>query len=325
MARRGGWTRLGRKRFRYVDSEGRVIDDADQLERIRDLVIPPAWTDVWISPKAGAKLQATGTDAAGRRQYLYHPSFRAAQERAKFDRLLHFAESLPTLRARTEQHLRLGPYEEEWACAIAVSLVNKAWFRVGSDRHTRVSRTYGITTLTKRHVTVSGAEIEFCFRTKNRKLVKRTIESAPLARGVRALIDVERGARLFRFEREGKMVNLTGRMLNEYIGEQLGDGFTAKDFRTWGGTLLAASELAKQGPTTNEREATRVLARVMRTVGDELGNTPAVARESYVSPTVVELYRTGRTIDDYRRRTRRPARMSADERALLRMLRSAAR
>ncbi len=121
------------------------------------------------------------------------------------------------------------------------------------------------------------------------------------------------------------MVNLTGRMLNEYIGEQLGDGFTAKDFRTWGGTLLAASELAKQGPTTNEREATRVLARVMRTVGDELGNTPAVARESYVSPTVVELYRTGRTIDDYRRRTRRPARMSADERALLRMLRSAAR
>ena len=147
----------------------------------------------------------------------------------------------------------MGPYEQDWACAIAVSLVNKAWFRVGSDRHTRASRTYGITTLTKRHVTVSGAEIEFCFRTKNRKLVKRTIESAPLARGVRALVRVEKGARLFRFEREGEMVNLTARMLNEYIGEQLGNGFTAKDFRTWGGTLLAALGARQAGPG-GERE-----------------------------------------------------------------------
>ena len=324
MSRRGGWRRLGRKRFRYVDSKGRAIEDAEQLERIRGLVIPPAWTDVWISANAGAKLQATGTDAAGRRQYLYHASFRAAQERAKFDRLLHFAESLPTLRARTEQHLRLGPYERDWACAIAVSLVNRAWFRVGSDRHARASRTYGITTLTKRHVTVSGAEIEFCFRTKNRKLVKRTIESAPLARGVRALVRAEDGARLFRFEREGEMVNLTARMLNEYIGEQLGNGFTAKDFRTWGGTLLAAAELAKHGPAASESEATRVLARVMKTVAAELGNTPAVTRDSYVSPTVVEHYLAGCTIDDFRRKTRRPARMTADERALLRLLRSAA-
>ena len=325
MSRRGGWRRLGRKRFRYVDSQGRAIDDAEQLERIRSLVIPPAWTDVWISPNAGAKLQATGTDAAGRRQYLYRASFRAAQERAKFDRLLHFAESLPTLRARTERDLRLGPYERDWVCAIAVSLVDRAWFRVGSDRHTRASRTYGITTLTKRHVTISGAEVAFCFRTKNRKLVKRTIESAPLARGVRTLVGVENGARLFRFERDGEMVNLTARMLNEYIGEQLGNGFTAKDFRTWGGTLIAAAALAKQGPAANESGATRVLGRVMRTVADELGNTPAVALSSYVSPTIVEHYLAGRTIDDFRRKTRRPARMTADERGLLRLLRSASR
>jgi hypothetical protein len=156
MARRGGWKRLGRRRFRYVDSRGRSITDEEQLDRIRNLVIPPAWTDVWISPKAGAKLQATGVDAAGRRQYIYHPSFRAAQERAKFERLLRFAESLPALRAHTAQDLRLGPYERDWACAIAVGLVNHGWFRVGSERHARASRTYGITTLTKRHVTVSG-------------------------------------------------------------------------------------------------------------------------------------------------------------------------
>ena len=188
MTRRGGWSRLGRKRFRYVDSRGRRIEDEDALERIRSLVIPPAWQDVWISPNAGAKLQATGVDAAGRRQYLYDPDFRAAQERAKFERLLHFAKSLPTLRARTREHIRLGPYEREWACAIAVTLVNHAWFRVGSDRHARTSRTYGITTLTKRHVTISGDEIQFSFRGKNSKLVRRAVENKALARELRELV-----------------------------------------------------------------------------------------------------------------------------------------
>jgi len=325
MARRGGWKRLGRRRFRYVDSRGRSITDEEQLDRIRSLVIPPAWTDVWISPKAGAKLQATGVDAAGRRQYIYHPSFRAAQERAKFERLLHFAESLPALRAHTAQDLRLGPYERDWACAIAVGLVNHGWFRVGSERHARASRTYGITTLTKRHVSVSGNDVELRFRTKNKKLVRRRVENASLAGGLRSLVDLENGARLFRFERDGEIVDLTAPMLNEYIGEHLGNGFTAKDFRTWGGTLLAAVELAKRGPPESETEAKRVLARVMRKVAQELGNTPAVARASYVSPAVVEHFLAGSTIDEFRRKSPRPARLRADERALLRLLRSDAR
>lgn len=325
MARRGGWRRLGRRRFRYVDSRGRAITDEEQLERIRSLVIPPAWTDVWISPNASAKLQATGTDAAGRRQYIYHPSFRAARERTKFERLLHFAESLPALRARTAQDLRLGPYERDWACALAVGLVNHGWFRVGSERHTRASRTYGITTLTKRHVSVSGTDVELRFRTKNKKLVRRKVESASLARGLRSLVGLQNGARLFRFEQEGEVVNLTAPMLNEYIGEHLGNGFTAKDFRTWGGTLLAAVDLARHGPLESETEAKRALARVMRKVAQELGNTPAVARASYVSPAVVEHYLAGRTIDDFRRKSSRPARLRADERALLRLLRSDAR
>ena len=180
-------------------------------------------------------MQATDVDAAGRRQYIYHPSFRAAQERAKFERLLHFAEALPALRAHTAQDLRLGPYEREWACAIAVGLVNQGWFRVGSERHAHESRTYGITTLTKRHVSVSGEQIELRFRTKNKTLVRRKLESASLARGLRALVRLEDGARLFRFERDGEIVNLTAPVLNAYIGEHLGNGFTAKDFRTWGG------------------------------------------------------------------------------------------
>ncbi|MGH3109411.1 MAG: DNA topoisomerase IB [Gaiellaceae bacterium] len=326
MPRRGGWRRLGRRRFRYVDSKGHPIEDETALERIGDLAIPPAWEDVWISPNAGAKLQATGVDAAGRRQYLYHADFRAGQERAKFDRLLHFAKSLPALREATSRHLRLGPYERDWACAIAVTLVNHAWFRVGTDRHARTSRTYGITTLTKRHVTISGDEIRFSFRGKNRKRIVRTVGNATLAREVARLVELQNGARLFRYERDGETFNLTSAMLNEYLGEHLGNGFTAKDFRTWGGTLLAAVELGGHGPPESEAQANRVLAAVMRKVGDELGNTAAVARGSYVSPVVVDHYRAGRTIEDFRPKPgSRTARLRADEVALLRMLRSKTR
>jgi DNA topoisomerase-1 len=323
MARRGGWRRLGRKRFRYVDAHGRTIEDEEQLERVNALAIPPAWMDVWISPNPGAKLQATGVDAAGRTQYLYHESYRAAQERAKFERLLHFATSLPDLRAQTTRHLRLGPYERDWACALAVGLVNKAWFRVGSDRHSRRSRTHGVTTLTKRHVSVSGDEVEFCFRTKNRRLVRRTIESAPLARGVRDLLALPNGSRLFRFERDGELSNLSAPVLNDYLAQHLGNGFTAKDFRTWGGSLLAAAELARCGPPANEAEAKRVLSGVMRKVGEELGNTAAVARDSYVSPAVVAHFRAGRTIADYRAGNGAGLpRLTSDEQALVRLLRS---
>ena len=297
--------------------------DEERLERVRALAIPPAWRDVWISPNPRADLQATGVDAAGRRQYLYSDRYCAAREKEKFDRLLRFAQRLPALRAQTDRHLRLGPYELEWACAIAVGIVNKAWFRVGSDRHTRAARTYGVTTLTKRHVEIRGDEIRFVFRTKNRALVRRTLRSVRLARELDRLLALE-GSRVFRFERDGEIANLTGRLLNGYIGDHLGNGFTAKDFRTWGGSLVAAVELARHGPADGEAEATRVLGRVMRKVAGELGNTPAVARASYVSPAVVNAYLEGRTLEDYRRRSGRgPARLSADERALVRLLRAA--
>ena len=277
---------------------------------------------MWISPNPGARLQATGIDAAGRKQYLYHARYRAARERAKFERLLLFAKGLPRFRARTTRHVRLGPYEPEWACAIAIGLINKAWFRVGSDHHARRSRTYGVTTLTRRHVTVSDDEVTFCFRAKNRKLVRRTLRSAVLARGVTELLELK-GSRLFRFDRDGELVNLTSGLLNEYLGEHLGNGFTAKDFRTWGGTLLAAVELERRGPPSNDGEARRSLAAVMRKVGDELGNTPAVARESYVSPVVVEHYRVGLILDHFRSENgARRRHLTVDEQALVAMLRA---
>ena len=258
MARRGGWRRLGRRRFRYVDSRGRQVTDEDALERIRGLAIPPAWTDVWISPNAGARLQATGTDAAGRRQYLYHERYRAAQEREKFERLLRFGARLPALRSRLARDLRLGPYEQEWACALALRLVNKAWFRVGSDRHARASRTYGITTLTKRHLTLSGDEIAFCFRGKNRRLVRHTLRNASLARELSALVDLPGGARLFRFEREGELANLTAPLLNEYIADGLTDALTTDLAQ-----LRAVRVISRQSamPYKNARKPARELAR----------------------------------------------------------------
>ncbi len=325
VARRGGWRRLGTKRFRYVTASGEEVCDEEQLERIQALVIPPAWREVWISSNPRARVQATGVDAAGRKQYRYHASFRAAQDRAKYEQLLDFAKALPDLRATTTRHLRDAAHDRDWTCALAVGLVNKTWFRVGSDRHTRRSRTYGVTTLTKRHASVDGDEVEFCFRAKNRRLVRRTIRNAALARGVARLLDLPGGGRLFRYERDGELVALTADELNEYLAENMGDGFTAKDFRTWGGTLLAASELARRGASEDERESKRTIAAVMRSVGEELGNTAAVARESYVSPAVIDAYLDGRTLEDYRRATRRPPRLSRDERALVRLLRAAAR
>jgi DNA topoisomerase-1 len=200
-------------------------------------------------------------------------------------------------------------------------VINKAWFRVGSDRHARNSRTYGVTTLTKRHVTVEDDEIRFCFRAKNRRLVRRSIVSPKLADAFTVLLELPGRGRLFRYGRDGDLTNLTSAVLNAYLEEHLGEGFTAKDFRTWGGTLLAATELERRGVASSESDARRTLAAVMRKVGSELGNTPAVARGSYVSPVVVAQYLTGRTLADYRSRNGSSRRhLSASEAALVELL-----
>ena len=328
MARRGGWTRKGSAgRFRYYDARGNRITDDAKLERIHKLVIPPAWRDVWISPRAGAKLQATGIDAAGRRQYLYHPAYRAEREQAKYDKLIRFAEHLPTLRAAMAEHLALDPFERDRVCALAVRLINLGWFRVGSERYVRESNTFGITTLTKRHVEVRGSRLTFRFPAKHRVWVRTALVDAELAAALKQLLELPGRGRLFRYRADGELHNLTSRRLNDYIHAHLGDEFSAKDFRTWGGTLLAAIQLAERGPVESPTEAKRVVAAVMRTVGEGLGNTPAVARASYVSPAVVEQYLDGRTLDDFRPRhlrvvSARDIGLELEEQALLSLLRS---
>jgi DNA topoisomerase I len=328
MPRKGGWRREGsRGRFRYVDARGNRITDADKLARIKALVIPPAWKDVWISPNPAAKLQATGVDAAGRRQYLYHSAFRAQQEQMKFDKLIRFAERLPDLRAAMVEHMDHEELDRERVSAVATRLINSGWFRVGSERYARESRTFGITTLRKNHVKVRGDRIAFHFRGKHKTVIRTTLVDEDLADAMKELLALPGDRRLFRYEYEGSLCTLTGARLNDYVREYLGEEFTAKDFRTWGGTLIAAIEFAERGPAETEAQAKRVIPAVMRRVGAELGNTPAVARSSYVSPAVIAQYLDGTTIEDFRPRHlrvvgSRDTGLDPEEQALLSLLRS---
>jgi len=328
MSRRGGWRREGsRGHFRYVDARGNRIADDEKLERIRTLVIPPAWKDVWISPRPSAKLQATGVDAAGRKQYLYHPSFRAQQEQAKFDRLISFAQRLPDLRAAMAEHMDKDVLDREQVSAIATRLINSGWFRVGTERYAKESRTFGITTLRKNHVRVRGQRISFRFHGKHRSVIRTTLVDAELAGALNELLALQGGPRLFRYAWDGGLCALTGARLNDYVRTYLGEEFTAKDFRTWGGTLIAAVELAERGPAETEPAARRTVTAVMRRVGAELGNTPAVARSSYVSPAVIDQYLDGTTIEDFRPRHlrivgARDLGLDLEEQALLSLLRS---
>jgi len=327
VARKRGWTRVGaRRHFRYLDGRGKRITDSAKLERIQELAIPPAWKEVWISPRPTAKLQATGVDAAGRRQYLYHEDYRAAQEEAKFHKLVRFADALPAFREAMSKHIELAPMAPEWTCAVAVRLINLGWFRVGDDRYVKAHKTFGITTLRRSHVRVRGSRIAFRFRAKHRIWVRTAVVDTELAQAMRELLDT-RGSRLFRYRLEDEIYNLSARRLNDYIAEFMGEEFTAKDFRTWGGTLVAAVALAERRPAESATEAKRTVAAVMRIVGERLGNTPAVARASYVSPAVVEQYLEGRTIDDFRPRHLRVVRaretgLNPEEQALVSLLRS---
>jgi DNA topoisomerase I len=325
---RRGWRREGSSgRFRYVDAGGKRITDEEKLARIQSLVIPPGWKEVWISASPGAKLQATGIDAAGRKQYLYHARFRAERDQQKFDRLIRFAERLPELRAAMSEHMDNDSLDRERVSAIATRLINRGWFRVGTERYAKESRTFGITTLRKKHVHVRGNRIAFDFTAKHRTLVRTTLVDSELADAIKDLLALPRGQRLFRYEWEGGLCALTGAKLNTYVRAYLGDEFTAKDFRTWGGTLIAAISLAERGVADTETEAKRAVSAVMKRVGKELGNTPAVARSSYVSPAVIDQYLDGTTIEDFRPSHlrvvgARDLGLDPEEQALLSLLRS---
>ena len=330
MPRKGGWSRRGSKSrgFRYFDARGREVTDAAALERIDNLRIPPAWREVWISPRANAKLQATGLDKAGRRQYLYHADFRAQQEQAKYDKLIRFGEKLPEIRTAMAEHMDGEHLDRERVSAIALRLINLGWFRPGSERYAKESKTYGITTLRKTHVNVRGQRIALSFRAKHKVWVRTALVDAELAAALKELIALKGGGRLFRYANgDGKFVALTERRLNEYVQTYMGEEFTVKDFRTWGGTLLAAIGLAERAAAQSETQAKKAVAAVCRSVAEKLGNTPAVCRASYISPAVIDQYMEGRTLDDFRPQhlrvvSARDTGLDLEEQALLSLLRS---
>jgi DNA topoisomerase I len=295
-----GFTRVRHGRgFGYRDTRGEPLTDPEQLARIRALVIPPAWRDVWICPWPNGHLQAVGTDDAGRRQYLYHEQFRAQQEQAKHEHVREVARALPELRAHVATDLAGRGLSRSRVTACAVRLLDLGFFRVGSDRHTRVSETYGLTTMLREHVACGRGEITFGYPAKGGTEIVRALVDDQALDVVRRLLRRPRGGeRLLAYWERGGWHDLHGGDLNEALRRLSGTDITAKDFRTWHATVLAAvalavtAEAARATPAARRRQASRAV----REVSHYLGNTPAVCRASYIDPSVFEQFEQGRTI-----------------------------
>lgn len=319
ILRRGAKTRG----FHYEDATGRPLRDRALLTRIDALRVPPAWTDVHIARNPRAAIQAWGFDARGRRQYRYHPRAAERGQLRKYYRVRELGQRLPRIRRQLHRDTRARSPGRDFVAAVVVRLISEGFFRPGSERSTRENRTFGITTLRKTHVRVEGDCVYFRYVGKGRIRQRQCVVGRELARAVARLLETP-GARLFRYRDEsGAWQDLDARDVNAYLRERCGVGYSAKDFRTWGGTLRAATVLAELGPAASPTEAKRRVAMAMRLVSAELGNTPTICRKSYVHPIVLAKYLDeGETIRLPRRaRPGSPAgEHLAEERALLAFL-----
>ncbi len=290
------------KGFYYLDAMGQPVKDRDILERIQALAIPPAWKDVAIAASARAKVQVTGYDAAGRKQYIYNAGYRARQERKKFDRLLAFANALPMMRQVTSEHLRATGLGREKVLACMVRLIDQAYFRVGNTQYAKENNTYGLTTMRSRHLTLDGTTMIFDYEGKSHQDQHREVTDARLAKIVGELDDLP-GYEIFKYYDEaGQLVDVSSQDFNAYIKQIMGADFSAKDFRTWAGTLIAAVALAEAKQKTSETQAKKEVTKAIKHVATKLGNTPAIARASYVDPRIIDHYLNGSTIKWYLQR-----------------------
>jgi DNA topoisomerase I len=297
------------KGFAYYAPGGKLVADADTLQRIKDLVIPPAWKAVWISPYPNGHIQAVGTDAAGRRQYLYHQAWQQERAEEKFDRVLELSKELPAWRSGIAHDLAGRGLKRDRVLALALHLLDHGYFRAGGEEYAEEHESYGIATLLCEHVTVRGDAVAFDYPAKSG--VRRTleVEDGQVVRAVRALLRRhERTERLLVCRNASGWVEIRADDLNARFKELVGDDYSIKDLRTWHGTVLAAAAFADADPALSQRVAKRVEAAVLREVAEELGNTPAVARGSYVDPRVVTGYQQGLTIAAAARRARRARR-----------------
>ena len=284
--------RLGTKRsgFRYVDEMGRLARDKRTLQRIDALRIPPAWRDVRVAASARSGIQAWGYDARNRKQYRYHDRAVERRELRKYYRMRELARSLPKMRAILRQDAARRELTRETVSATVVRLISESFCRVGGERYARENGTYGITTLRKKHVSIEGECVVLSYLGKSNKKQRQVIVSRELTKLVARQLSAP-GSRLFRYRSpSGGWCDVTARDVNNYVHERLGRQYSAKDFRTWGGTLRAATVLAELGAARNEREAKRTVALAMRLVSSELGNTPTICRKSYVHPLVIARY-----------------------------------
>jgi DNA topoisomerase I len=311
-------TRPGIKRVRhgssfyYVTGKGRKLRDARELARIRSLVIPPAWQDVWISADPRGHLQAVGRDARGRKQYRYHPKWRVVRDETKYYRLIGFAEALPAIRARTARDLRNPELTREKVLAAVVQLLEKTLIRVGNDEYARDNRSFGLTTLRDGHVNVTGGKVRFSFRGKSGVEHDIQLDDRRLARTVKACRDLP-GYDLFQYlDEDGERHTVGSGDVNAYLKEITGEDYTSKDFRTWAGTVLAAQTLQEFDTFESGTQAKRNIVSAVEAVAKRLGNTKAVCRKCYIHPAILESYIDGSMVKILADRARRESRKSSD-------------
>mgnify|MGYP002622156779 CR=1 FL=1 len=284
------------KGWAYYLADGTRITDRHERRRINSLAIPPAWTDVWICADPKGHIQATARDARGRKQYRYHALYREARDHSKFRRMLEFSEVLPAIRERVERDLRGPELSRRQILAATVRLLDRTLIRVGNDEYAKENRSYGLTTLRAKHVTVSGGKLLFSFRGKSGVQHAIAVTERRIARIVQRCQDLP-GKELFKYiDDDGKRQTVTSDDVNEYLRAAAGGEVSAKDFRTWGGSMLAALALRDTGPAATQREAARNINRAIDAVAERLGNTRAVCRKYYVHPALLQAYQKGLTV-----------------------------
>ncbi|HEY3232009.1 MAG TPA: DNA topoisomerase IB [Roseiflexaceae bacterium] len=291
------------KGFRYIGPAGEPIRDADMLRRIKALAIPPAWTEVWICPTPNGHLQATGRDAKGRKQYRYHPRWRATRDETKYERMIAFGRALPRIRARVEQDMALPGLPREKVLATIVRLLETTLIRVGNEEYARDNRSFGLTTMRDRHVKISGTALRFEFRGKSGVRHSVDIRDRRLAAIVKRCRDIP-GYELFQYlDADSQCQTIDSADVNDYLRAISGEDFTTKDFRTWAGTVLAARALQEFEAFDSATQAKKKIVRAIEVVAERLGNTPSVCRKCYIHPAVIDAYMDGSLLESLQQRT----------------------
>jgi DNA topoisomerase-1 len=313
------------KHFSYIGLDGKPIRDPEELQRIRSLGIPPAYTDVWICPIPNGHLQATGRDARGRKQYRYHPRWREVRDETKYARMVAFGHALPRIRERVDQDLKLPGLSRTKVLATVVRLLETTLIRVGNDEYAKQNKSFGLTTMRDRHVEVSGATVRFHFRGKSGKNHTIALTDRRIAKIVKRCRDIP-GYELFQYiDEDGQRQTIDSSDVNEYLREITGEEFTAKDFRTWAGTVLASMALQECEVFENQTQAKKNITQAITNVAERLGNTPSICRKCYVHPAVIDSYLDGSMLESLQQRVEQeletgPNGLQPEERAMLRLL-----